>query len=354
MSPRPLRKAAHRGASSCRGLALAVALLGGTAGEREEDVVERGPVGGDVVDSDPGAVEPADGVGDRALAGADRDLEDAVDRLGPLAGQRLQRRARGIDLARIVEGDVEALAADLVLELVRGALGDHLAAVDHRDPVGEAVGLVEVLGGEQDGRPGGDPLLDHAPETQPAARVEAGRRLVEEEHRRAGDERGGEVEAAAHPARVGADQALGGIGEFELLEQLRRAHGRLALGKVVEPADHLQVLGPGQVFVDRRVLAGEADLRAQQARIALDVDPGDLGAAAVGAEQGREDADGGRLPRSVRAQQGQHAAGRGPQVDAVERLDLAERFAQAASFDRAIGHRRNLSRRGRRLSRRPG
>ena len=177
-------------------------------------------MGGDVVDPDPGAVEAADRVGDRALAAADRDLQDAVARLGPLAGERLERGAGGLDLGRVLEGDVEALAADLVLELVGGALGDHLAAVDHRDPVGEAVGLVEVLGGEQDGRAGGDPLLDRLPEADPAARVEAGRRLVEEEHRRAGDERGGEVEPAAHPARVGADQALGGVGEFEVLEQL--------------------------------------------------------------------------------------------------------------------------------------
>ena len=42
-------------------------------------------------------------------------------------------------------------AADRRLQLVGGALGDLDAAVDDRDPVGELVGLVEVLRGQQDG-----------------------------------------------------------------------------------------------------------------------------------------------------------------------------------------------------------
>ncbi len=53
-----------------------------------------------------------------------------------------------------------------------------------------------------------------------AARVEAGGRLVEEQHRRAGDERGGEVEPAAHAARVGPHEPAGGVGQVEALQQL--------------------------------------------------------------------------------------------------------------------------------------
>ena len=45
--------------------------------------------------------------------------------------------------------------------------------------------------------------LDHLPQAQPAARVEARRRLVEEQHRRLGDQRRGEIEPPPHPARVG-------------------------------------------------------------------------------------------------------------------------------------------------------
>jgi ABC-2 type transport system ATP-binding protein len=67
---------------------------------------------------------------------------------------------------------------------VRGAIaltGQH-AAVDDRDPVGQDVGLLEVLGGEEDGHAAADELGDHVPHVRAAARVQAGRRLVEEEH----------------------------------------------------------------------------------------------------------------------------------------------------------------------------
>ncbi|MDH6626516.1 hypothetical protein M2271_004333 [Streptomyces sp. LBL] len=43
-------------------------------------------------------------------------------------------------------------AAGHRLELVRRAVGDDPAGVDDRDPVGELVGLLQVLGGQQDRR----------------------------------------------------------------------------------------------------------------------------------------------------------------------------------------------------------
>ena len=72
-------------------------------------------------------------------------------------------------------------AGDAALELRRGALGDDAAVVEHRDPVGELVGLVEVLGGEEDRDAVGDQLADDLPHGAAAARVQAGGRLVEED-----------------------------------------------------------------------------------------------------------------------------------------------------------------------------
>jgi hypothetical protein len=114
------------------------------------------------------------------------------------------------------------------------------------------------------------------------------------------------------------------------------ARARLALRQVVEPADHLQVLGPGQVLVDRRVLAGEADLGAQLRRLADDVEAGDAGAAAVGREQRGEDADRGRLAGAVRPQQPEHGAGRHREVDPVERAHRPVGLAQALGLDRQV------------------
>ena len=79
------------------------------------------------------------------------------------------------------------------LELAAGALGDLAAVVDHRDPVGEPVRLVEILGGEQDGDPGGGELARSSPRRRPRPGIEPGGGLVEEEHPRRHHQRGGDV-----------------------------------------------------------------------------------------------------------------------------------------------------------------
>ena len=88
----------------------------------------------------------------------------SVGPLGGHLGQRGDRRARRRPSSSSVH--LEPLAADAVLELVRGALGDHGAVVDHDDPVGEAVGLVEVLRGEQHGRARRGARLDRLPHAE--------------------------------------------------------------------------------------------------------------------------------------------------------------------------------------------
>ena len=54
--------------------------------------------------------------------------------------------------------------------------------------------------------PSADQLADHVPHGLPAARVEPGGRLVQEDHRGPADQAHGEVEPAAHAAGVGLDQ----------------------------------------------------------------------------------------------------------------------------------------------------
>ena len=141
---------------------------------------------------------------------------------------------------------------------------DHAAVVDDSDQVGEVVGLLEVLRRHQQRHALRAQLADALPHRKAAARVEAGRRLIEEKHGWRRDQRRGEVETTAHAARVGLRGPVGGVGEAELLEQLLRARARICSRHAVEAADHLEVLAPGQQLVDRRVLAGEADPGAQR------------------------------------------------------------------------------------------
>ena len=176
---------------------------------------------------------------------------------------RRQELHRLRDGRPVVDDDLDPLAADLRLELVGGAAGDDLAVVDDGDLVGQLVGLLEVLGREQERRALADEAADDVPHAEPAARVEAGRRLVQEQQPRPADQRAGEVEPAAHAAGVGLDDPVGGVGKVELLEQLVGALRGFARWQLVEPAEHPQVLAAGQVLVDRGVLAGQADDGAQ-------------------------------------------------------------------------------------------
>ncbi|CAM5738823.1 hypothetical protein SHIRM173S_02269 [Streptomyces hirsutus] len=95
-----------------------------------------------------------------------------------------------------------------------------------------------------------------------------------------------------------------------------RAFAALALIWVELP-DHLQVLAAGQVLVDRRELAGQADGAAHGVRLLEHVDTGDHRLSAVGPQQGGQTADGGGLARAVRPEQAQDGALGDIEVDAV-------------------------------------
>jgi hypothetical protein len=99
--------------------------------------------------------------------------------------------------------------------------------------------LSSVLRREQDGRAGRGPRLDHLPHRKAGDRVEAGRRLVEEENGRLEDERGGEVEPPAHAAGVRLRRAPRRLDEVEAREQFVRAGARLPSRQVVQAPDHL-------------------------------------------------------------------------------------------------------------------
>ena len=294
------------------------------AGEREKDVVERRAVQRDVVDADPGRHEPLDRVDDRAAALAHSHLDQGAACADRLVARRLERAERRRRLLRALEGDLEARATHPVLQLVGGPLGEQAPVVDHRDPAGQPIRLVEVLRCQQHRRTVFDKPVDRLPQPQAAARIEARRRLIEKQHRRVGDERRREVEPPAHSAGVGLRRSARRIDQVEAFEQLAAAPLRGRPGLAVEAADHCQVLEPGQVLVDRRVLAGEPDLRPQRRRVADDVEAEDGRAAAVGPQQRREDPDKRRLAGAVGAEQPQDRAGRDVEVDSVECPHRAE------------------------------
>ena len=161
----------------------------------------------------------------------------------------------------------------LALELVGRALGDLAAPVDHRDPVGELVGLVEVLRGQQHGAAVARPGRGWCPTS---GRGCAGRdrwwarRGRSAAGGRSGTRRG-RAGAACHrrtgrcacPRRPPGRTGRAG----------RSAVGALLSIEAGQPAEQPQVLGGRQVLVDRGVLPGDADELADLVRDAATSTP---------------------------------------------------------------------------------
>jgi hypothetical protein len=169
-------------------------------GEREEDLVEAGLAEREVAHPDPGAGEPAERVRGELAGGLSarlgRNPGGDDGRVGLVADDDLvvsDQVAGAVPVSRVQQPDPDAGAAHGVLQLAAGAGGDHPAMIDDRDPVGELVGFVEVLGGEHHRRPVRHDGADDLPQCGAAARVEAGGRLVQEQQVGSDDDAGREV-----------------------------------------------------------------------------------------------------------------------------------------------------------------
>jgi hypothetical protein len=122
---------------------------------------------------------------------------------------------------------------------------------------------------------------------------------------------------------------VGGVDEVEALQQLA-CDGPF---DAAQPGDHAQVLGAGEHAVHRGLLRRQADRGTHLVRRARHVVAGHAGRACVGGEERGEDADGGRLPRAVRAEQREHLAPAHAQVQAVQDAGVAERLRQPLDLD---------------------
>ena len=112
------------------------------------------------------------------------------------------------------------------LQLRGRALGHRSAVVDDHDVRRQVVGLVEVLGGEQDvGAPAHQPL-DGLPQVDPAPRVQAAGGLVQQQQPGLAHEARTQVELAAHAPRVRADQPVGRLLEAQLFQHRGRVPAR--------------------------------------------------------------------------------------------------------------------------------
>ena len=147
--------------------------------------------------------------------------------------------------------------SQVALQLVGRALDDDAAAVDDREPRGEPVGLLQVVRREQDRHQLlARQALDLVPHLRARLGVEAGRRLVEEQHLRAVQQADRDVEPALHAARVrlrpgGRPRRPGRSARATRVTRCLRSRP----GDAVELALEHEVLAPGRLRIARRASA---------------------------------------------------------------------------------------------------
>ena len=210
-------------------------------------------------------------------------------------------------LRRVLQADTQRAGADRRLELsgVPSAMTLPWSMTAMR--VGQLVGLLEVLRGQQDGRS----LGDEAPGRCPIPGCGCGGRARSSARRGTCSsgrhhDAGGDVEPAAHASREVLDQLGRRVAEAERLEQLGGAVVRGPTAQAQQPAEQHEVLPAGEVLVHRRQLAGEADDGPDRIGLLDHVVAQHPCTAGVGADEGGQDADGGGLAGAVGAEDAVH------------------------------------------------
>ena len=171
--------------------------------------------------------------------GYDDELADARIPGADLRGRGVIRRPQ-----RVAPGRRGA-------QLVEPALVDDAARADDRHAVAELLDLVHEVAREQHRDAALGQRADERAHVAHARRVEAGRRLVQQQQARAADQRAGDAEALAHAVGVAADAILRPAGEVDGVERRVDLRARVA---AVERRHQLEVLAAREVRVEARRL----------------------------------------------------------------------------------------------------
>ena len=178
----------------------------------------------------------------------------------PLEPLPRARSASAASRRRHVLDRDDRVGADRLLERRRRVEREDLAVVHDRHALAQAVGLLHVVRQQHDRLAVGVQLAEDLPQREPALRVEAGGRLVEEQDRRPVEDRARDHQPLRHPARQREHRRLGPAAQVKLLEQLvGRAARDSGRADPEQPPVEVQVLPHGQLAVERVLLGDDPD-----------------------------------------------------------------------------------------------
>lgn len=142
-----------------------------------------------------------------------------------------------------VETHLHDLAGGVLRDEIAGAaLGDDPPLVHDDQSIAELLGLIHVMGGEDQGHALALEPEEPIPQDVPRLRVQPGGRLIEQQQLGVVDQAAGNDEATLHPSGEGLDLVAAPLGELRELQQLIGASAHLGAGEAKEAAVNPEVL----------------------------------------------------------------------------------------------------------------
>jgi hypothetical protein len=274
-------------------------------------------------------------------------IEGARGRRGRGVRRRYRQRGRGGRWIRCREGGfvdrILEIGDEGLFEIGAAAPRDdagrriadqHLARMHQRDAVA-ALGLVHEMRRDEDRHAVLPRQVDEdLPERVARDRVDAGGRLVEDQHLRRVDHRHREREPLPHAERESIGQHVHDLGKIETLCHLGDAAGNGLRRHLEQPGVQVEVLPDGELGIEREGLRHVADAPARLDIAGIDLPAEQPGAALARFEQAGQHLHRRGLATAVRAEEAEDFPARNRQIDRVDSDEIAEAHGQPLGFDR--------------------
>ena len=222
-------------------------------------------------------------------------------------------------------------------EVLRGAFLDDGAVVEEQHPVGHLSGEAHLVGNHDRGHLRQGQLLDHVEHLFDHLRVEGGGRLVEQHYLGVHGQRPGDGHPLLLAARQLAGVLVGLLGDAHPFQQTHRRLLGLGPGLVADPDRRQGDVGQhGQVGEEVELLEHHSDLPSDGVDVAQvlgELDPVHHDPPLLVFFEVVDAADEGRFARSRRADHHHHLAVVDGAGHPVQRLEVAEPFADVLAHD---------------------
>jgi len=243
------------------------------------------------------------------------------DRMAEVLGEADDVQPRGRAEAQRPSGSERA-------EVARASRCHDPTVVDDHDPVGELLGLFQVVRGEHHGDPPLGEICDDLADHGPPDRVHTRRRLVQEGDLRSADQRQRELEALLLAAREAAEGRTSDAPEVETVQELVAVE---RIGEKAAPEPDRVQWPHGRV--DPAGLEHHADPRGERSPLGDGVEPEHFHRTRRRTAVALARFDDARLAGAVRPEKREHRSGVGVEVHSCHRFDRSVAHDEAAHPD---------------------